>query len=431
MVNSIHLPFGGPDGELGAATRYLQQRYSMPYAQVKGMLTDIGTEELGHIEMISAILYQLTRCLSTKEIKDSGFDAYFVDHTTGIYPQAASGVPFSAGSLQVTGDTIADLTEDLAAEQKARLSYDNILRLIDDPDVRDPIKFLREREIVHFQRFGEALRITQDNLDPRNFYAFNPSYDRKCNPPDIAPVAPAPCNDVAGISNMPCNMPNNHVAGVSDMPCKMPNQNVAGVSDMPCNMPNQNVAGVSDMPCNMPNQNVAGVSDMPCNMPNEDVAGVSDMPCNMSNEDVAGVSDMPCNMSNEAVGGVSKTSAEEDVITAYKSLDISVYDKMENENCNTSNVSGVTDVKPAKKMKSKVSETSKTKPEKESKVSGTSKSKTAGTSKKSEQNMSKAIDWTCKFNQPMYNASNFGYNAVSPYGYNPAKKNKRNPYSHG
>lgn len=122
------------------------------------MLTDVGTEELGHIEMISAILYQLTRCLSMSEIKKSGFDAYFVDHTTGIYPQAASGVPFSAGSLQVTGDTIADLTEDLAAEQKARLSYDNILRLIDDPDVRDPIKFLREREIVHFQRFGEANR---------------------------------------------------------------------------------------------------------------------------------------------------------------------------------------------------------------------------------------------------------------------------------
>ena len=155
-MNYIFLQLGGPDGELGAATRYLQQRYSMPYAQVKGILTDIGTEELAHIEMVSAILYQLTRNLSECDIKKSGFDAYFIDHTTGVYPQAASGVPFSAGTLQVTGDTLADLYEDLAAEQKARLTYDNILRLADDPDVRDPIKFLRARELVHFQRFGEA-----------------------------------------------------------------------------------------------------------------------------------------------------------------------------------------------------------------------------------------------------------------------------------
>ncbi|MCI8649910.1 MAG: manganese catalase family protein [Anaerotruncus sp.] len=147
---------GGPDGEFGAATRYLQQRYSMPYAKVKGLLTDIGTEELAHIEMISAILYQLTRNLSICDIKKGGFDTYFVDHTTGVYPQAASGMAFSTATLQVTGDTFTDLYEDLAAEQKARLSYDNILRLVDDPDVRDPIKFLREREIVHFQRFGEA-----------------------------------------------------------------------------------------------------------------------------------------------------------------------------------------------------------------------------------------------------------------------------------
>ena len=142
----------------------------------------VGTEELAHVEMISAIVYQLTRNLNEKDIKKSGFDTYFVDHTTGIYPMAASGTPFSAETLAVTGDTIADLTEDLAAEQKARLSYDNILRLADDPDVRNPIKFLREREIVHFQRFGEALRIVQDNLDSKNFYAFNPSFDKKsCN----------------------------------------------------------------------------------------------------------------------------------------------------------------------------------------------------------------------------------------------------------
>lgn len=165
---------GGPDGELGAATRYLQQRYTMPFSQIKGMLTDIGSEELGHIEMVSAILYQLTRCLSMDEIKRSGFDTYFVDHTTGIYPQAASGVPFGAGSLQVTGDTFADLYEDLAAEQKARLSYDNILRLIDDPDVRDPIKFLRAREIVHFQRFGEANHTNRNKAGERNLHSVDP-----------------------------------------------------------------------------------------------------------------------------------------------------------------------------------------------------------------------------------------------------------------
>lgn len=130
--------------------------------------------------MISTILYQLTRNLTIDEIKKSGFDAYFVDHTTGIYPQAASGVPFSADTLQSTGDPLADLFEDLAAEQKARLSYDNLLRLIDDPDVREPIKFLRERELVHFQRFGDALRITQDHLDSKNFYAFNPAFDTNC-----------------------------------------------------------------------------------------------------------------------------------------------------------------------------------------------------------------------------------------------------------
>lgn len=137
----------------------------------------MGTEELAHMEIVSAILYQLTKGLSIKEIKESGFDAYFVDHTTGIYPQAASGTPFSALTFQSTGDPITDLTEDLAAEQKARLTYDNILRLADDPDVRDPIKFLRERELVHFQRFGEGLRMIQDQLDAKNFYAFNPSFD--------------------------------------------------------------------------------------------------------------------------------------------------------------------------------------------------------------------------------------------------------------
>lgn len=170
--------YGGPDGELGASLRYLSQRFSMPYPELKGLLTDIGTEELGHLEMICAIVYQLTRNLTPEEIKKNGFSDYFVDHTTGVYPIAASGVPFSASTFAVTGDLIADLHEDLAAEQKARVTYDNILRLVDDPDVRDPIKFLREREIVHYQRFGEGLRLATDKLNSKNFYAFNPSFDK-------------------------------------------------------------------------------------------------------------------------------------------------------------------------------------------------------------------------------------------------------------
>lgn len=178
LAKIIISQLGGPDGELAASMRYLSQRYTAPYAQVKGLLTDIGTEELAHMEIISAILFQLTRSLTPEQIKESGFDAYFVDHTTGIYPASASGVPFTAAYFQSKGDIITDLVEDMAAEQKARSTYDNILRLTDNQDVRDPIKFLREREIVHFQRFGEGLRITQDNLNSKNFYAFNPSFDK-------------------------------------------------------------------------------------------------------------------------------------------------------------------------------------------------------------------------------------------------------------
>ena len=173
--------YGGPDGELGASLRYLSQRFSMPYNELKGLLTDIGTEELAHLEMIGAIVHQLTRNLSEEEIKSSGFAPYFVDHTTAVYPVAASGMPFTATYLQSKGDVITDMTENLAAEQKARTTYDNILRLVDDPDVREPIKFLRAREIVHFQRFGEGLRLATDKLDERNFYAFNPSFDKHCN----------------------------------------------------------------------------------------------------------------------------------------------------------------------------------------------------------------------------------------------------------
>lgn len=138
----------------------------------------IGTEELAHLEMIGAIIHQLTRCLTEEEIEKSGFATYFVDHTAGVYPTAASGAPWTAAYIGVKGDTIADLNEDLSAEQKARVTYDNILRLVDDPDVREPIKFLREREIVHYQRFGEGLRLATDRLDSKNFYAFNPSFDK-------------------------------------------------------------------------------------------------------------------------------------------------------------------------------------------------------------------------------------------------------------
>ena len=179
LAKFIISQYGGPDGELGASLRYLSQRYSMPYPELKGLLTDIGTEELGHLEMVGTIVYQLTRSMTPEEIKRAGLDIYFVDHTAGIYPTAASGFPFSAAAIGVKGDVLADLNEDLAAEQKARVTYDNILRLSDDPDVNDVIRFLREREIVHYQRFGEGLRLAMDKLDEKNFYSCNPSFDRK------------------------------------------------------------------------------------------------------------------------------------------------------------------------------------------------------------------------------------------------------------
>lgn len=174
----LYLPSGGPDGESGAAMRYLSQRYSMKNNRVAGVLTDIATEELGHGEMVCAIVYQLTRRLSIDEIEKSGFDKYYTDHTLGIWPQAAGGVPFNACEFAVKGDPITDLHEDMAAEQKARTTYDNLLRLCkDSPDVYEVLKFLRAREVVHFQRFGESLRIVQDDLDSKNFYAFNPDFD--------------------------------------------------------------------------------------------------------------------------------------------------------------------------------------------------------------------------------------------------------------
>lgn len=188
LAKMIISQLGGPDGELGASMRYLNQRYTMPLRELQGVLTDIGTEELGHMEMVSALVYQLTKGLTPEQLEAQGFADYFVDHTVGIYPVSASGVPFSAATFQSTGDAIADLHEDLAAEQKARTTYDNILRLADDPDVRDVIRFLREREIVHYQRFGEGLRLIQDQLgkyamDPNNPYATNVSFDPMRRPP--------------------------------------------------------------------------------------------------------------------------------------------------------------------------------------------------------------------------------------------------------
>ena len=177
LASVIISQYGGPDGELGASLRYLSQRYSMPFDEQKALLTDVGVEELGHLEMIGAIVHQLTRNLKEKDIEGTPLEAYFVDHTVGVYPTAASGFPWNAASMAVKGDPIADLTEDLAAEQKARVTYDNILRLSDDPDVNDVIKFLRELEIVHFQRFGESLQQLREKLNQKNVYCMNPAFD--------------------------------------------------------------------------------------------------------------------------------------------------------------------------------------------------------------------------------------------------------------
>ena len=177
LASIIISQYGGPDGELGASMRYLSQRYSMPFDEQKALLTDIGVEELNHLEMVGAIVHQLTRNLKEKDIEGTPFEQYFVDHTVGVYPTFASGTPWTAATMQVKGDPIADLTEDMGAEQKARVTYDNILRLSDDPDVNDVLKFLREREVVHFQRFGESLQQLREKLNPKNVYAMNPAFD--------------------------------------------------------------------------------------------------------------------------------------------------------------------------------------------------------------------------------------------------------------
>ena len=186
IAQIIMSQYGGPDGEMGASLRYRSQRYAMPNRQAMGMLTDIGTEELAHLEIVATIVTQLTRNLSMEELQKYGFDKYYVDHTLGIWPQAAGGVPFNACEFQSKGDPITDLFEDMAAEQKARTTYDNILRLVKDPEVADPIRFLRAREVVHFQRFGETLRHVQETLDSNNFYAFNPAFDALTSCPPCA-----------------------------------------------------------------------------------------------------------------------------------------------------------------------------------------------------------------------------------------------------
>ena len=178
LAKFIISQYGGPHGELGAAMRYLSQRYAMPYPELQAVLTDIGTEELGHMEIVATVVHQLTRKMTDDEIIAAGFDTYFVDHTGGVYPQFASGTPWTAATMSVAGDVITDLTEDMAAEQKARTTYENILRLSDDPDVNNVMRFLRERELVHFQRFGEALRLAAERLDQKNVYVMNPAFDK-------------------------------------------------------------------------------------------------------------------------------------------------------------------------------------------------------------------------------------------------------------
>ena len=174
LAKYIITQYGGPDGELAASLRYLSQRFSMPTEVAKATLNDIGTEELAHLEIVGSIVYQLTKDVPADIMEKAGLGAYYSDHDHAIYPQSAGGVPFTAAYIQSKGDPIADLTEDLAAEQKARATYENLIRLSDDPDVIDPLRFLREREVVHFQRFGEVLDIVQRKLAEKKYYVMKP-----------------------------------------------------------------------------------------------------------------------------------------------------------------------------------------------------------------------------------------------------------------
>ncbi len=174
LAKYIISQYGGPDGELGASIRYLSQRFGMPDKKSKAILNDIGTEELAHLEMVGTIVHQLTDGVSAESMEKTGLGSYYTDHGWGVYPQASAGFPWTASTIAVKGDPIADLQEDLAAEQKARATYEKLIDLCkDDPDVIDPLRFLREREVVHFQRFGEALRGVQDKLIEKKFYINN------------------------------------------------------------------------------------------------------------------------------------------------------------------------------------------------------------------------------------------------------------------
>lgn len=189
MAKYVITQYGGPDGELAASLRYLSQRFSMPTESAKATLNDIGTEELAHLEMVGSMVYQLTRGVPAKVLEKEGLGAYYSDHDHAVYPMSASGVPFTAAYIQSKGDVIADLTEDLAAEQKARATYENLINLTDDPDVIDPLRFLREREIVHFQRFGEVLRQVQDKFAEKSFYMQKPDCMNKEKNSSVSPAA--------------------------------------------------------------------------------------------------------------------------------------------------------------------------------------------------------------------------------------------------
>ena len=173
LARLIITQYGGPDGELGASLRYLSQRFTIPTPKAAAALTDVGTEELAHMEIVGSMVYQLTRDCEEKEIRDSGFDAFYVEHGFGVYPQSAGGMPANAVAIQSKGDPIADLYENLAAEQKARVTYEYLLNMIDNPEVSAPLQFLREREIVHFQRFGEALNYVREHMEKRNIFYMN------------------------------------------------------------------------------------------------------------------------------------------------------------------------------------------------------------------------------------------------------------------
>ena len=171
--------YGGPDGEIGASLRYLSQRFTMVTPQAKAILNDIGTEELAHMEIVGSMVHQLLDGVTPKQMSEAGLDSRYVEHGLGIYPMDSGGVPYTAASFQSKGDPITDLYENMAAEQKARSTYEYLLDQIDDEDVAAPLRFLRERDIVHFQRFGECLRYVQDYMDSkRQFVISNPEFIR-------------------------------------------------------------------------------------------------------------------------------------------------------------------------------------------------------------------------------------------------------------